>query len=124
MSFRHLDGKLRAGLRGLLWMQYAMDGKSVEFRPIADSGANRSNAAPTAIATSSDQSPCFQSANQHYLMLGICGSGIRAMCELLLDAGHLVTGSDSQLQNSAAAMSEELQWRHAGVRILPCSRLL
>ena len=101
-------------------MQYAMDGKSVESGLIADCDAKWAHAARTAIARSADQSPCFQQAHQHYMMLGICGTGIRAFCELLLDAGHSVTGSDSQLQSSAAAVSEEFQWRNARVRILPC----
>lgn len=50
------------------------------------------------------------SVDSHYLLLGICGAGMRALAEILLDAGHRVTGTDRQLITSADIFHERSRW--------------
>lgn len=50
-------------------------------------------------------------------LIGLCGSGMKALGELLLDRGWRITGSDARPTDVMAA-----QWRSRGVRLLPGHR--
>ncbi len=51
----------------------------------------------------------------HYLLLGIRGSGMRALAEVLLDAGCRVTGTDVQLSTTADVLQISAEWQSRSV---------
>ncbi|MCA9034928.1 MAG: hypothetical protein KDA91_07360 [Planctomycetaceae bacterium] len=51
---------------------------------------------------------------RHFLLLGICGAGMKALCEMLLDQGHKVTGADSQLTAESETQAERWAWLASG----------
>src|SRR5687768_3772415 len=50
-------------------------------------------------------------------LIGLCGSGMKALAELLLDRGWRVTGSDARPTPQTTA-----HWHSRGVRLLPGHR--
>ncbi len=54
---------------------------------------------------------------EHIFLLGICGAGIRALAEILLDAGHSVTATDVQLKSRMDAHQFWADWGHPRLRI-------
>ena len=102
-----------------IWMLCAMDGR---YRSLQDSCSKTHLPLYTQlpkVASVGGAAECFRSSRQHYLLLGICGAGMRALCEILLDAGHFVTGTDSQLQNGGQVFAERSTWQTDRIKILP-----
>lgn len=61
--------------------------------------------------------PTAAPAVPHDLLLGIGGAGMRALAEILLDAGHAVTGSDIQFRTSADIFTHRPAGSHTALRL-------
>ncbi len=76
-----------------------MDGSNI-FTPdrIVSASGTGSGVAGRECAGSGESVSGESPATQHFLLLGICGAGMRSLAEILLDRGHRVTGTDSLLR--------------------------
>ena len=104
-----------------------MDGRCLSLQDSCFKSPAASDMHLQPVAAVGGATECFRSSQQHYVLLGICGAGMRALCEILLDAGHFVTGTDSQLQDSGQVFAERSTWQTDRITILPwnnCSDLL
>lgn len=94
------------------------DVKTLAFTPFGSacvSPAGFSRAKPA--EDSSGCFPVFRGQQPHVLLLGIQGSGIRALAEILMEMRWNVTASDLQLGDAESVAIESARWPQAGTQI-------